>query len=181
MTPTLIMTTGPRMEYNCAWVCIYHWPMFFTYLFPKSVYAIKCLVHVRDLQLLALIDWRAGQIESGPTHCVKIIDEGRYRWICRYMVLKDSAYWESRPVAAQQLANMLVRIRNDGWADSTDCTAVFMMFVSTKAYVLFVDVEPYRLTAWGHHWHCWLCSYCHNYNQLRLSPSNPWMHLHDVI
>ena len=28
--------------------------------------------------------------------------------------------------------------------------------------VLFVDVEQCRLTMRRHHWHCWLCSYCHN-------------------
>ena len=30
---------------------------------------------------------------------------------------------------------------------------------------VFVNVEPYRPTVMvrrHHHWHCWLCSYCHN-------------------
>ena len=122
------------------------------------------LVHVHDFTT-ACTHWlnsRTNGICTYSLNAVKIIDEGRYRRICRYMVLTDSAYWESGAVAAWQLANMLVRIRNDRWADSADCTAVFMMFVLTKAYVLFVDVEPYRLTARGHHWHCWLCSYCRN-------------------
>ena len=26
----------------------------------------------------------------------------------------------------------------------------------------FVDVESYRLTVLRHHWHCCVCSYCHN-------------------
>ena len=162
-------TVRTRNNYNCAWLFMYHRPMFFTYLFPRSVYALKCLVYsfiltwftCVILQLLVLIG-RTNGIWTYSLNAVKIIDEGKYRRICRYMVLTDSAYWESGAVAARQLANMLVQIRNDRWADSADCTAVFMMFVLTKAYVLFVDVEPYRLTAWGHHWHCWLCSYCHN-------------------
>ena len=31
-----------------------------------------------------------------------------------------------------------------------------------NACMFFVDVEPYKLTVLRHHWHCWLCSYCHN-------------------
>ena len=46
----------------------------------------------------------------------------------------------------------------------------FVMFISTKARhwtyysacLLFVDIEPYRLTVLRHHWHCCICSYCHN-------------------
>ena len=30
------------------------------------------------------------------------------------------------------------------------------------AYVSFVDVEPYRLTVWRHHWHCCICNYSHS-------------------
>ena len=36
-----------------------------------------------------------------------------------------------------------------------------------------VNVEPYRptVTVWRHHhWHCWLCSYCHN-NSFSYAPS----------
>ena len=46
----------------------------------------------------------------------------------------------------------------------------FVVFISTKARhwtyysacMLFMDVEPYRLTVLRHHWHCCICSYCHN-------------------
>ena len=46
----------------------------------------------------------------------------------------------------------------------------FVTFISTKAQhwtyysacMLFVDVEPYRLTVLRHHWHCCICIYCHN-------------------
>ena len=55
----------------------------------------------------------------------------------------------------------------------------FVMFISTQVWhwtyysacVLFVDVKKsYRLTVQRHHWHCWLCSYCHNIISSGLPP-----------
>ena len=42
-----------------------------------------------------------------------------------------------------------------------------------SACVLFVDVEPYRPTVLRHHsahWHCCMCSYCHNISSSGSSP-----------
>ena len=46
-----------------------------------------------------------------------------------------------------------------------------------SACVLFVDVELYRLTVLRHNWHCcFAMQLLLQYNQLRLTPSIPWMH-----
>ena len=75
--------------------------------------------HVRDLQLHAL-DWTARK--TGGTHSLPWrLSTKTGRWMHRHMVYTDSAYWDSGAVAARQLANAPVWIKNDWWAY---CTAV---------------------------------------------------------
>ena len=48
-----------------------------------------------------------------------------------------------------------------------------------SACVLFANnysLEPYRPTVRRHQWHCWLLLLS-QYNQLRLAPNIPWMHI----
>ena len=104
------------------------------------------------------------------------------RWMHRYMVKKPiqptetvdpaslgSAYsvWEWKVCPARLWADCSAVLWRSYWhRHDTELT--------TEPCVLFVEVEPYRLTVRRHHRHCWLCSY--NINQLRLAPSIPWMH-----
>ena len=100
--------------------------------------------------------------------------------------INTSAYWDSGAVAAKQFANADACVNQKRPMNWLYCC--FVTSISTKARhwtcygacTLFVDVETFRLTVLRprlrHHWHCCICSYCHNINQLRLAPSIPWMH-----
>ena len=148
--------------YLCIYVSMYHLPTFVAPWFPISVYTLKCSVvywraHVRDLQLHAL-DWTART--TGATRVCH--EDYRRRQVGE---CTDTWYKQIQPtetvhgaVAAQQLTNMPVWIKNDQWAY---CTAVLWRLCQqrcdtelTTVPVSFVDVELYRLTVLKHHWHC---------------------------
>ena len=108
-------------------------------------------------------DWSADRQGNVQTHGINRWFSLLRQWICSY------------PATCQHMAV---------WIKNNRCTAVLWRSYRQKlwhwtyysACMLFVCVEPYRLTLWRHHWHCCICSYCHNNNQLRLAPSIPWMH-----
>ena len=183
------MTTAPtRGIMVCIYLCMYHLSRVCCTLVPKIYVCPEMLLcipvywhaHVCDLQLYAL-DWT-----SRMTGATRVCRED-YRWR-QVGECADTWYNQIQPtetvhgaVAAQQLANMPVWIKNDRWAY---CTAVLWRSCRrrrdtelTTVPVSFVDVELYRLTVLRHHWHCCICSYSHNIiSSCRLVPSIPWMH-----
>ena len=145
--------------------------MFVTPLFPRSVYALKCSMYS--------VYWRAHVVLNSKDDwsylCLPwFLSIKTDRWMHRHMIFPVSAYWDNGTVAALQLANAPVWIRNNRWADWSAVSWHSYRHrgdfeLTTVPCVLFVDVEPYRLTVQKHHCHCWLCGYFHNYNQLRLT------------
>ena len=142
--------------------------------------------HVRDLQLHAL-DWTARK--TGGTHCLPwrlSTKTGRWMHCHRHMVYTDSAYWDSGAVTAQQLANVPVWIKKRPMSVLYCCLwcsywqSCETELTKVPACYVFVDVhvEPYRLKVLRHHWHCCICSYCHN---LVSSGSPPVFHEHTSI
>ena len=127
----------------------------------------NCLHWIKDSKAIR----KTGQLEllivcREDYQCMKAAG----RWMCRHMVETDSAYWNGEAVAAWQLANAPLWIKNDQWAY---CPTVlwrsYRQRLITYYSACMLLVEPYRLTVLRHHWHCCICSYCHYFNQLRLA------------
>ena len=111
---------------NGIYLCLYHLPCVCRILIPEIcvrpvmlhafwyIDVLMCVIYIcmhwteqqGRLEALCLL-WRLS-MKTG-------------RWMHRHMVYTDSAYWDSGAVAARQLGNMPVWIKNDWWAY---CTAV---------------------------------------------------------
>ena len=162
--------------YVCMYVYKYHWPAFVAPWFPRSMYAIRWSMHYGILTsscawfTTAYTESRTAKQYgrqdnwSYSLSAVKIIN------VWRQLVETDSAYWNGEAVAAWQLANAPLWIKNDQWAY---CPTVlwrsYRQRLITYYSACMLLVEPYRLTVLRHHWHCCICSYCHYFNQLRLA------------
>ena len=108
--------------YVCMYVCM---SMYLTFLsafvapwFPRSVYALKCSVYsgILTCSCAWFTTKQQGRLELPYLLlAVKIIHEESKtgKRMCRHMLQMDSTYWDSGAVAAQQLANAPVWLRND--------------------------------------------------------------------
>ena len=128
--------------YVCMYDCIYYvsniLPHICRTMVPEirvrpemlRVFRVYWRAHVCDLQLNSKDDW------SYALLAMKIIHEESKtgKWMCRHMVQTDLTYWDSGTVAARQLANVPVWLRNDRWAAVLYCCTV-LLFCNVHANV----------------------------------------------
>ena len=146
--------------------------------------SVYWLAHVHDLQLHAL-DWTART--TGATHICREdyqrrqVDECTSTW---YKHISLLGQWSCSCQATCQRRRLCESKTTDELTVLLFCDvhidkgATLNLLRCLHIICGHRDIQTNSVLRprLRHHWHCCICSYCHNINQLRLAPSIPWMH-----